>query len=45
MPIDTSRAYGVGRVTPQRRLIAEAASSMPGAFTIEELERTIRRLG
>jgi Fur family transcriptional regulator, ferric uptake regulator len=33
--------YGMGRVTPQRRLIADVATAMPGAFTVEELaERT-----
>ncbi len=42
MAIDTSAAYGQARMTPQRLLIAQTAASMPGAFSVEELERTVR---
>ena len=34
--------YGPGRVTPQRRLIAETASEVPGAFTTDELAAAVR---
>jgi Fur family transcriptional regulator, ferric uptake regulator len=34
--------YGSGRVTPQRRLIAETASRMPGAFSIDELAAAVK---
>jgi Fur family transcriptional regulator, ferric uptake regulator len=34
--------YGSGRVTPQRRLIAETASRMGGAFSIDELAAAVR---
>lgn len=36
------RPYGSGRVTPQRRLVAELAGGWPGAFTVEELSATVR---
>ena len=42
MAIDARAAYGAGRITPQRHLIAEVASSMPGAFSVEDLERAVR---
>jgi Fe2+ or Zn2+ uptake regulation protein len=42
MTVDTSGAYGNGRVTPQRRLIAQTAASMPGAFSVEELDSAVR---
>jgi Fur family ferric uptake transcriptional regulator len=42
MAVDTSTAYGHARMTPQRRLIAQTAASMPGAFSVEELERAAR---
>lgn len=35
--------YGSARVSRQRRLIAEAVQSMPGAFTAEELHAAVRR--
>lgn len=35
-------AFGDGRVTPQRELIARSAQSMPGAFTIDELGEVVR---
>jgi len=34
--------YGSGRVTPQRQLIADTASGMPGAFSIDELAGAVR---
>lgn len=34
---DINTAYGTGRITPQRRLIAQSAAAMAGAFTVEEL--------
>jgi len=42
MASDTSAAYGAGRITPQRRLIAETAEAMVGAFSVEELEGAVR---
>lgn len=38
------RPYGAGRVTPQRRLVAEAASAWNGAFTVEDLAGAVREL-
>ncbi len=42
MDHDMRTAYSTGRLTPQRRLIAEVAASMPGAFSIEELAEQTR---
>lgn len=42
MTSDTSGAFGTGRVTPQRRLVAETAASMPGAFSVDELAGVVR---
>ena len=39
------RAYGTGRVSGQRREIAEAAREMPGAFTVDDLLRAVRARG
>jgi Fur family ferric uptake transcriptional regulator len=41
MTAEARVAYGTGRITPQRRLIAEAAASMPGAFTVDDLETAV----
>lgn len=42
-PADTSSpAFGDARVTPQRQLIAECASALLGAFTVDELAATVR---
>jgi Fur family ferric uptake transcriptional regulator len=38
----SSDAYGAGRVTPQRQLIARTAADMPGAFSVEELATAVR---
>lgn len=35
-------AYGAGRVTPQRRLVAEIVSAIPGAFSVDELVAAVR---
>lgn len=43
MVLDANTAYGAGRITPQRRLIIEATASMPGAFSVEDLEAAVRR--
>lgn len=37
-------AYGSGRVTPQRALIARLAAARPCAFTVDELAETVRSL-
>lgn len=37
-----SSPYGAGRVTPQRRLVAEVAGAWSGAFTVEELAAAVR---
>ncbi len=42
MGTDPSGAYGTGRITPQRHLIARAAADMPGAFSVEELATVVR---
>jgi Fur family transcriptional regulator, ferric uptake regulator len=42
METDRSGAYGAGRVTPQRHLIARTAAEMPGAFSVEELASAVR---
>jgi len=42
MLVDVATAYGDGRLTAQRRTIAESAASMPGAFRIEELATAAR---
>lgn len=34
---ESAHAFGRGRVTPQRALIAARAASLPGAFTVDEL--------
>lgn len=39
------QAYGEGRVTPQRRRLAELAVGLPGAFTIDELVDAARAAG
>lgn len=39
---DIRGAYGTGRMTPQRRLIATTAAAMPGAFTTEMLAEAVR---
>jgi len=36
------RPYGTGRMTPQRRLVAEVADGWSGAFTIDELATAVR---
>lgn len=41
-PHDARAAYGRGRITPQRRLIARTAETMAGAFTVEELATRVR---
>ncbi|MRR12895.1 transcriptional repressor, partial [bacterium] len=33
--------YGTARTSAQRRLIAEVVTSLPGAFTAEELHRAV----
>ena len=43
MVVDTRGAYGSGRVTPQRLLIAQTAESLAGAFSVEDLEGAVRR--
>lgn len=40
---DFARAFGDGRVTPQRLLIAEQTGALPGAFTIDDLASAVRR--
>ena len=35
--------FSAGRITPQRRAIAEAAASLGGAFTVEELVAAVRK--
>lgn len=42
MAVDTSGAYGTGRVTRQRRLVAETAVAMPGAFSVDDLASVVR---
>lgn len=41
---DDLAAYGTGRVTPQRTLIARLASARSGAFTVEALAEAVRSL-
>jgi len=41
-PDHACRPYGAGRVTPQRKLVAQLAESWPGAFTVEELSSAVR---
>ena len=36
--------YGTGRNTPQRRIIAETAAGMPGAFSVDELAIAVRAI-
>lgn len=38
----SSRPYGAGRNTPQRRLVVEVASAWTGAFTVEDLAGAVR---
>ena len=38
----TSNPYGSGRMTPQRRCIAQTAAEMRGAFSVEELAACVR---
>lgn len=38
----TRSAYGGARLTGQRRLIAEVAGALPGAFTVDELAAAVR---
>jgi len=40
----TRLAFGGGRMTGPRKVIAEAACSLPGAFTVEELAACVREL-
>jgi Fur family ferric uptake transcriptional regulator len=35
-------AYGAGRITRSRKVIAQAAAAMTGAFTVEELAAAVR---
>lgn len=42
MAIDIGAAYGAGRVTPQRRLVAQVAADMQGAFSVEDLAAAVR---
>jgi Fe2+ or Zn2+ uptake regulation protein len=37
----TRSAYGIRRVSPQRKAIADAAVTLDGAFTIDELARAV----
>ena len=39
---DAANPYGSGRSTPQRRLIAETAARMRGAFSVDELAARVR---
>lgn len=41
-PEELRAAYASGRVTPQRALIAEAASLLPGAFSATELAASVQ---
>jgi len=41
-PEPPASPYGSGRVTPQRRMIAEVADAWSGAFTVEELAAAVR---
>ena len=38
----TARAFGDGRVTPQRELIVRCTESMPGAFAVDDLAAAVR---
>lgn len=42
-PHDIARLYGAGRLSAQRGAIARAVLAMPGAFTAEELHRSVGR--
>lgn len=41
---DGRRAFPVGRMTAQRRAMADAASSFSGAFTVDELAERVRQV-
>lgn len=43
-PRASSGAFGEGRMTPQRALIAETAAAMPGAFSVDQLGERVRHL-
>lgn len=42
MTDDSRTAFPVGRMTRQRRVVADAVCSLPGAFTVEDLAERIR---